>query len=98
MPPKHRRTRIGFALFGVLAILSLFVLDGALAGLAALMAMLVFIGACVYVLRGEDPQTVSRAIGPGLPGGSADGSRATQTAPRRRNEGIPFGASAETWD
>ena len=54
MSPKRRRVWIGFAFFAVLGILALFVLDGALAGVASLAAMLAFIGACIYALRGED--------------------------------------------
>jgi len=57
MSPERRRVWIGFAFFAVLGILALFVLDGALAGVASLAAMLVFIGACIYALRGEDADT-----------------------------------------
>jgi hypothetical protein len=57
MSPKRRRVWIGFAFFAVLGILALFVLDGALAGVASLAAMLAFIGACIYALRGEDADT-----------------------------------------
>jgi hypothetical protein len=53
------RTLLGFAAFGVLAILGLFVLDGVAAGAVLFVAMLVFIGSCISALRGEDPDSVS---------------------------------------
>ena len=54
MSPKRRRAPIAFALSAVLAILALFVLDGAAGGVAALAAMIVFICTCIGVLRRED--------------------------------------------
>ena len=68
MSRKHRRVWIGFALFAALGILALFVLDGALAGVTSLAAMLVFIGACIYALRGEDPDTRKHGDRTGLAG------------------------------
>lgn len=68
MPSKHRRAWIGFALFAVLAILGLFVLDGALAGVTSLAAMLVFIGATIYALRGQDTEARRDSDRTGLAG------------------------------
>lgn len=68
MRPKRRHAWVGFALFAGLAIAGLFVLDGTLAGVTLLVAMLVFIGACIYVLRGEDPDSVTRNERSGLAG------------------------------
>jgi uncharacterized membrane protein len=66
--PATRRAWIGFALFAPLAILGLFVLDGAIAGVTLFAAMLVFIGACIYALRGEDRDAVTRSDRTGLAG------------------------------
>ncbi len=68
MSPKRRRVWIGFAVFAALGILALFVLDGALAGIASLAAMLAFIGACIYALRGEDADTRKHGDRTGLAG------------------------------
>jgi hypothetical protein len=68
MPPRRRRARAGFVLCAVLAILSLFVLDGAGSGMAALAAMLVFIAACISALRGQDPATAAQSDRTGLAG------------------------------
>jgi hypothetical protein len=68
MPPQRRRTWMGFALFAALTILGLFVLHGALAGIALLLAMLAIIGACIYALRGEDPDSVAHNQRSGLAG------------------------------
>jgi hypothetical protein len=68
VPPKRRRARFGVALCAVLAILALFVLDGAAAGVASLAAMLAFIGTCIYVLGGEDADTRARSDRTGLAG------------------------------
>jgi hypothetical protein len=70
--PRKRRPWVGFALFGVLAILGLFVLGGVAAGIDLFVAFLVFIFACMYALRGEDPDAVadnSRTAGSGWFGG-----------------------------
>ena len=67
-----RRAWVGFALFGVLAILGLFVLHGAAAGIDLFAAFLVFIFACMYALKGEDPDAIghnSRTAGSGWFGG-----------------------------
>jgi hypothetical protein len=68
MRSKRRRAWIGFALFAVLAILGLFVLDGAVAGVASLVAMLVLIGAAIYALRGQDAETRKHGDRTGLAG------------------------------
>lgn len=65
---KRRRAWIGFALFAALAILGLFVLDGGVAGAALFAAMLVFIVACIYALRGEGPDATAKADRTGLAG------------------------------
>lgn len=68
MPPKRRRAWLGFALCVVLSILGLFVLDGAAAGVVSLVALVVFIGACIYALRGEHADTRARSDRTGLAG------------------------------
>jgi ABC-type Na+ efflux pump permease subunit len=45
-----RHPSIGFAIFAVLALLGLFVLHRPLAGVAALLALIAFILACIYAL------------------------------------------------
>jgi hypothetical protein len=50
---------VGFALCALLVILGLFVLGGAAGGATLFVAMLAFIGACIYALRGEDPDAVA---------------------------------------
>jgi dolichol kinase len=57
--PKRRHARVGFAIFAVLAILGLFLLDGIAAGVVLFAAMLVFIGSCISALRGEDSDSVA---------------------------------------
>ena len=59
---------MGFALFAALTILGLVVLDGAVAGATLFVAMLVFIGACIYALRGEDPDAIAHGDRTGLAG------------------------------
>jgi hypothetical protein len=59
---------VGFALFAVLAILGLFVLDDTAAGATLFVAMLVFIGACIYALRNEDPDAVAKNQRSGIAG------------------------------
>ena len=68
MPSKRRRAWIGFALFATLAFLGLFVLDGAVAGVTSLAAMLVLIGAGIYALRGEDAEARKHGDRTGLAG------------------------------
>jgi hypothetical protein len=63
-----RRTRVAFVLFAVLGVLALFVLDGAAAGAAALAAMLVFIVACIQILRREDADVRRRSDRTGVAG------------------------------
>jgi hypothetical protein len=59
---------LGFALFAVLSILSLFVLHGIASGVVSLAAMVAFIGACIYALRGEDAGTRARSDRTGMAG------------------------------
>jgi hypothetical protein len=57
--PKRRHAWVGFAIFAVLAVLGLFVLDGAAAGAVLFAALLELIFASMYALRGEDPDSVA---------------------------------------
>jgi hypothetical protein len=50
---------VGFALFAALAVAGLFVIHGAVAGAVLGVAMLEFIGACIYALRGQAPESVA---------------------------------------
>jgi hypothetical protein len=68
VPPKRRHAWLGFALCAVLSILSLFVLHGIASGAVSLAAMVVFIGACIYALRGEDADTRARSDRTGMAG------------------------------
>jgi hypothetical protein len=68
VPSRRFRTRIGFALFVILAILGLFVLDGPAGGMASLAAIFAFIGSRMYSLRGEEPATLSRDERTGMAG------------------------------
>jgi hypothetical protein len=68
MPAKRRHAWVGFAVFTALAIAGLFVLDGAVAGVDLLVAMLVFVAACIYALRGEDPDTRKKSDRTGIAG------------------------------
>jgi predicted membrane channel-forming protein YqfA (hemolysin III family) len=68
MAPKRRHAWLGFALFAVLGILGLFVLDGTAAGVTSLAAILVFIGACIYALRGQDADVAAASQRSGLRG------------------------------
>ena len=49
---QHRRWPL-FVPFALLAVLGLFVLEGAAAGVVLLVAFLAFLGACIVNLRGE---------------------------------------------
>jgi len=53
VPARRRHPWVGFALFATLAVLGLFVLRGAAAGVASLLAMMTLIVACAYALRGQ---------------------------------------------
>jgi hypothetical protein len=66
--PKRHRGRISFAFVAVLLILSLFVLHGAAAGVAAFAAMLGFILACIDALRRKDADVRRNADRSGLAG------------------------------
>lgn len=68
MPPKRRHAWVGFALSAVLAIAGLFLLDGAAAAAMLLATMLVFIGACIYALKGHEPDTIRHNERTGLTG------------------------------
>jgi hypothetical protein len=68
VPSKRRRAWAGFAFCAALAIVGLFVLHGAAAGIALLATMLVFIGVCIYALRGQDGDAVTRNERTGLAG------------------------------
>lgn len=68
MPRKRRHAWLGFALTAALGLVSLFVLDGIVAGITSFFAMLSFIGACVYALRGQDRDTIARNQRVGLRG------------------------------
>jgi hypothetical protein len=58
MRRRRRHAWVGFALFALLAFTGVFLLHGAAAGAVCLAAMLMFIAACTYVLRGEDHDDV----------------------------------------
>ena len=68
MSPKRHRGRISFAFVAVLMILSVFVLHGAAAGVAAFAAMLGFVLACIDALRREDADVRRKADRTGLAG------------------------------
>jgi hypothetical protein len=68
MLPKRYRLRAAFALDAMLAILSLFILDGAVAGMAAFAAMLVFIFACIGALRRSNADLGGRTDRTGIAG------------------------------
>ncbi len=68
MSRERLRGIIPLALVGVLLILSLFVLDGAAAGVAAFAAFLGFIAACIDVLRRKDADARRDADRSGLAG------------------------------
>jgi hypothetical protein len=65
--PKPRRVALWFALFALLGVAAV-VLPGAVSGVAALLAMLVLIVACVQALRNEDADTRARSDRTGLAG------------------------------
>jgi hypothetical protein len=66
--PKRHRVRVSFAFVALLLILSLFVLHGIAAGVAAFAAMLGFILACIDALRREDADVRRNADRSGLAG------------------------------
>ena len=68
MSPERLRGHIPFALVGVLLILSVFVLHGAAAGVAAFAAFLGFIAACIDALRRNDADVRRNADRSGLAG------------------------------
>ena len=68
MTPKRYRLRIAFGLVALLGILALFVLDGAAAGVAALVTLLGFVFACVAALRRQDADVRRSADRTGLAG------------------------------
>ena len=64
----RHRVRVAFALDAILAILTVFILDGAVAGVAALAVMLVFIFACIGALRQRNADLGGRTDRTGLAG------------------------------
>jgi uncharacterized membrane protein HdeD (DUF308 family) len=67
--PKQRHAWPGFVIFGVLAILGLFVLHGPAAGVTSLAALIAFILACIYALRSRnEPGTVAQTQRTGFTG------------------------------
>ena len=64
----RRRVRVAFSLDATLAILAVFILDGAVAGVAAFAAMLVFIFACIAALRQPNADLGGRTDRTGLAG------------------------------
>lgn len=68
MPPRRRHAWVGFAAVAVVAVYGVFVLDGAASGPVLLAALVGFIAACIYALKGEDRDTVARADRTGLSG------------------------------
>jgi hypothetical protein len=68
VPSRRRHAWVGFAVCAILAIVGLFVLDGAAAGATLLVTMLAFAGTCIYALRDEDPTAVANTQRTGLTG------------------------------
>ena len=68
MRPKRRRAWVGFAIFATLAVLGLFVLHGIASGVILFAALLEFVFACIYALRGEDPDSVAHNNRSGIAG------------------------------
>ena len=68
MPLRRRHAWVGFAISFALGIVGLLVFHGAAGGIICLVAMLSFIGACIYAVRGEDADAVTRSDRVGLAG------------------------------
>jgi 4-hydroxybenzoate polyprenyltransferase len=68
MPPKRRHAWVGFAVFLALATSGLFLLDGPASGAVLLAAMLVLVGACIYALKGHEPDAIRHNERTGLAG------------------------------
>ena len=68
MRPIRHRVRVAFALDATMALLAVFVLDGAVAGLAAFASMLVFIFVCIAALRQPNADLGGRTDRTGLAG------------------------------
>jgi hypothetical protein len=68
MSPERLRARIPFVSVAALLILSVFVLHGAAAGVAAFAAFLGFIAACIDALRRKDADVRRNADRSGLAG------------------------------
>ena len=68
MPPRRRRAWLGFVLTAALGLVSVLVLHGAAAGVGSLLALLAFIAACMYALRGRDADSMERTERAGLRG------------------------------
>jgi uncharacterized membrane protein len=64
----RHRVRVAFAVDALLGLLAVFILDGAVAGVVALAAMLVFIFACIAALRQPNADSGGRTDRTGLAG------------------------------
>ena len=65
---SRHQVRVAFALDAMTAILAVFILDGAVAGVAAFTAMLGFIFACIAALRRRNADLGGRTDRTGLAG------------------------------
>jgi hypothetical protein len=63
MRTHHHRTWPAFAGVGVLSVVGVFVLHGLAAGVVLFVALLGFIVACIYALRGENVRDGAGGIG-----------------------------------
>jgi hypothetical protein len=63
MSTHRRRTWPPFAVVAILSLVGLLVLDGVAAGVVLFVALLGFIGACIYALAGEKVSDGAGGIG-----------------------------------
>jgi hypothetical protein len=63
MRTHSRRLWVAFGVVAVLGVLGLFVLDGPAAGVVSLVALLSFVGACIYGVAGEKVEDGAGGIG-----------------------------------
>jgi hypothetical protein len=63
MRTHSRRLWVPFGIVAVLSIFGLFVLDGAASGVVLLVALVSFVGACIYALAGERVEDGAGGIG-----------------------------------
>jgi hypothetical protein len=68
MSPRRGRALIGFAVFAILTILGLYVVDGVAAGLMLLAALFVFIASCIQALSVQEPGAVASSHRIGITG------------------------------